>query len=101
MDADSFFHGEANADLLRDRPGAGKWKTSTVDAYGNVFVVTEPNPAGGIFTTSYTYTPANQLTGVSIAVANAVTISIAGCRRYPDIMGCGRRFEALARMWRQ
>jgi YD repeat-containing protein len=45
---------------------AGKWKTSTVDAYGNVFVVTEPNPAGGTFTTNYTYTPANQLTGVSM-----------------------------------
>jgi RHS repeat-associated protein len=36
---------------------AGKWKTSTVDAYGNVIQVTEPNPAGGTFTTNYTYTP--------------------------------------------
>jgi YD repeat-containing protein len=49
---------------------AGKWKTSTVDAYGNVFVVTEPNPAGGTFTTNYTYTPANQLTGVSMTRGN-------------------------------
>ena len=49
---------------------AGKWKTSTVDAYGNVIQVTEPNPAGGTFSTSYTYTPANQLTGVSMTRGN-------------------------------
>ena len=45
---------------------AGKWKTTTVDAYGNTIQVTEPNPAGGTFATNYTYTPANQLTGVSM-----------------------------------
>jgi YD repeat-containing protein len=49
---------------------AGKWKTSTADAYGNLILVTEPNPAGGTFTTTYTYTPANQLTGVSMIRGN-------------------------------
>jgi YD repeat-containing protein len=46
---------------------AGKWKTTTVDAYGNAILVTEPNPAGGNFSTSYTYTPVNQLATVSMA----------------------------------
>ena len=32
--------------------------------------VTEPNPAGGTFATNYTYTPANQLTGVSMTRGN-------------------------------
>jgi YD repeat-containing protein len=41
---------------------AGKWKTSTVDAYGTVIQVTEPNPAGG--------TLANQLTGVPMTRGN-------------------------------
>jgi RHS repeat-associated protein len=46
---------------------AGKWKTATVDAFGNVILVTEPNPAGGAnLTTGYTYTPANQLATVSM-----------------------------------
>jgi YD repeat-containing protein len=49
---------------------AGKWKTSTVDAYGNLILVTEPNPAGGTFATNYTYTPANRLTGVSMTRGN-------------------------------
>ena len=49
---------------------AGSWKTSTVDAYGNVIQVTEPNPAGGTFATNYTYTPADQLTGVSMTRGN-------------------------------
>jgi YD repeat-containing protein len=49
---------------------AGKWKTSTVDAYGNLIVLTEPNPAGGTLTTNYTYTPVNQLTGVSMTRGN-------------------------------
>ena len=31
---------------------AGKWKTSTVDVYGNLIQVTEPNPAGGTFLTN-------------------------------------------------
>ena len=46
---------------------AGKWKTSTVDAFGNLTLVTEPNPAGGSnWTTSYTYSVLNQLTQVSM-----------------------------------
>jgi YD repeat-containing protein len=49
---------------------AGSWKTSTVDAYGNLILVTEPNPAGGTFATTYTYTPVNQLTIVSIVRGN-------------------------------
>ena len=49
---------------------ASKWKTSTVDAYGNVIQVTEPNPSGGTFNTYYTYTSANQLTGVSMTRGN-------------------------------
>jgi YD repeat-containing protein len=49
---------------------AGKWKTSTVDAYGNLVHVTEPNPAGGTLATNYAYTPANQLTGVSMTRGN-------------------------------
>ena len=41
---------------------AGKWKTSTVDAFGNLTLVTEPNPAGGAnLTTTYTYSLLNQL----------------------------------------
>ena len=46
---------------------AGRWKTSTVDAFGNLTQVTEPNPAGGSnWTTSYTYSVLNQLTQVSM-----------------------------------
>ena len=41
-----------------------------MDAYGNVIQVTEPNPAGGTFTTNYTYTPFNQLAGVSMTRGN-------------------------------
>jgi hypothetical protein len=26
---------------------------------------------------------------------------VAGCRRYPDSMGYGKQFEALARVWRK
>ena len=33
-------------------------------------MLTEPNPAGGTFTTNYTYTPANQLTVVSMTRGN-------------------------------
>ena len=53
-----------------DRREAGKWKKSTVDAYGNVFQMTEPNPAGGNFTTSYSDTSANQLSLVSMTRGN-------------------------------
>src|ERR1035441_8829323 len=46
---------------------AGKWKTSTVDAFGNLTLVTEPNPAGGAnWTTSYTYNVLSQLTQVTM-----------------------------------
>ena len=46
---------------------AGKWKAFTTDAFGNLVLVTEPNPAGGAnLTTSYTYTPLNQLASVSM-----------------------------------
>ena len=47
---------------------AGKWKQFTSDAFGNLTTVTEPNPArGNNLTTSYVYTPRNQLTQVTMA----------------------------------
>jgi YD repeat-containing protein len=53
---------------------AGKWKTTTVDAYGKAILVTEPNPAGGAnFSTSYTYTPMNQLATVFMTRGGATT----------------------------
>ena len=46
---------------------AGKWKTFTNDAMGNLVTVTEPNPAGGSnLVTSYTYNVLSQLTQVSM-----------------------------------
>ena len=46
---------------------AGKWKTKTLDAFGNLTLVTEPNPAGGSnWTTSYQYNALSQLTQVSM-----------------------------------
>jgi RHS repeat-associated protein len=46
---------------------AGMWKTSTNDTFGNLTLVTEPNPAGGAnWTTTYTYNALNQLTQVSM-----------------------------------
>jgi YD repeat-containing protein len=52
---------------------AGKWKTQTKDAFGNLTLVTEPNPAGGAnLTTTYTYSPVNQLLTVSMP-RNGVT----------------------------
>ena len=45
-----------------------KWKTSTVDAFGNLTLMTEPNPAGGAnWTTNYAYNALNQLTTVNHA----------------------------------
>jgi RHS repeat-associated protein len=55
----------ANQTTVTD--AAGKWKTYTKDAQGNLAAVTEPNPAGGAnLATSYTYNAANQLIGVSM-----------------------------------
>jgi YD repeat-containing protein len=46
---------------------AGMWKTSTSDTFGNLTLMTEPNPAGGAnWTASYTYSALNQLTQVSM-----------------------------------
>jgi len=45
---------------------AGKWKTQTTDAFGNLTLVTEPNPVDGNFTTSYAYSPLNQLLQVTM-----------------------------------
>jgi len=46
---------------------AGKWKTFTTDAFGNLTVVTEPRPGGGTnYLTNYTYNGANQLTNVQL-----------------------------------
>jgi len=45
---------------------AGKWKTFTSDAFGNLVTVTEPDPNLGTVTTNYTYNSANQLLTVSM-----------------------------------
>jgi YD repeat-containing protein len=45
---------------------AGKWKTMTMDGFGNLVTVVEPNPAGGTFTTSYVYNAFDQLTTVTM-----------------------------------
>jgi RHS repeat-associated protein len=46
---------------------AGKWKTYTMDAFGNVTQVVEPNPAGGAnFVTTYTYDSLGHLVRVSM-----------------------------------
>ncbi|MFN0103858.1 MAG: hypothetical protein ACKV2U_17470, partial [Bryobacteraceae bacterium] len=45
---------------------AGKWKTHEVDVMGNLTKVTEPNPLGGDFVTTYTYTEKNQLWTVTM-----------------------------------
>jgi hypothetical protein len=34
---------------------AGKWKTHTTNAMGELVKVVEPNPAGGTWETNYTY----------------------------------------------
>ena len=41
---------------------AGKTKTMTMDAVGNLTQVVEPNAAGGTFTTNYTYDMLKRLT---------------------------------------
>src|SRR5713226_890189 len=46
---------------------AGKWKKQTVDVFGNIKQVNEPNPAGGAdYVISYTYDPLNRLTLVTM-----------------------------------
>jgi RHS repeat-associated protein len=48
---------------------AGKWKSFTTDAFGNLTVVGEPDPANqpsGVLYTYYTYNGLNQLTDVSM-----------------------------------
>jgi len=46
---------------------AGKWKKQTVDVFGNLKQVNEPNPAGGAdYVTTYTYDLLNHLTQVSM-----------------------------------
>ncbi len=48
------------------RSPAGKWKTYTSDAMGNLIQVTEPAPGTGTYQTTYTYNLLNKLTGVSM-----------------------------------
>jgi RHS repeat-associated protein len=45
---------------------AGKWKTFTMDVFGNLTIVQEPDPALGTVTTTYTYDMLNHLTQVSM-----------------------------------
>jgi YD repeat-containing protein len=45
---------------------AGKWKKFTMDAFGNLSQVQEPDPSLGTVTTSYTYDILNHLTNVSM-----------------------------------
>jgi RHS repeat-associated protein len=48
---------------------AGRWKTFTSDAFGNLRTVTEPDPNLGTVYTTYTYNNANQLLTVSMTRA--------------------------------
>jgi RHS repeat-associated protein/uncharacterized repeat protein (TIGR01451 family) len=45
---------------------AGKWKTMTSDAMGNLVTVSEPDPALGTDVTTYAYNAANQLVTVTM-----------------------------------
>ena len=45
---------------------AGKWKTFTMDAFGNLTTVLESDPSLGNVTTNYTYDVLNHLTSVSM-----------------------------------
>jgi len=55
----------AGANVTTTDP-AGKWKTFTTDAVGNLTVVQEPDPNLGTVTTNYSYDTLNHLTGVSM-----------------------------------
>ena len=51
---------------------AGKWKKHTMDVYGNLAQVTEPdpdNPATATYVTSYAYDLLNHLTTVTMLTA--------------------------------
>ena len=45
---------------------AGKWKTFESDSLGNLVKVTEPNPGGGTWDTTYTYSELGKLLTVSM-----------------------------------
>ena len=49
---------------------AGKSKTFTTDAMGNLVIVTEPDPTSGTDVTTYTYNAANQLSTVTMPRSN-------------------------------
>ena len=53
---------------------AGKSKTYTSDANGNLTQVSEPNPAGGTLVTLYTYDSLNHLTRVSMTRGSATQV---------------------------
>jgi RHS repeat-associated protein len=55
-----------SANSVKVTDAAGKWKKQTTDAMGNLVLVTEPNPAGGEWTTTYQYNVVNQLTRVEM-----------------------------------
>jgi uncharacterized protein RhaS with RHS repeats len=56
---------------------AGKWKSFTMDAMGNLTQVNEPNPAGGAdLVTTYTYNAANKLTQAAMTRGTATQYHI-------------------------
>jgi len=55
---------QGNTTTITD--AAGKWKTYTSDAMGNLIQVTEPAPGSGTYQTTYTYNLLNKLTGVNM-----------------------------------
>ena len=70
---------------------AGKWKPFTSDAFGDLIIVTEPDPAsntGGTVATNYTYNGASQLTQVSMprgSITQTRTFTWSGsCSKFPS-----------------